>query len=86
MTPARCSCGFTEFAGETIADHLQQVFGPADHSGNDGETHEERARLMCSCGLAAATAEELGFHFLKMFAPDDAIGRDDRKHEVGCGT
>ncbi len=35
MTPARCSCGFTELADETIADHLQQVFEPADRSGND---------------------------------------------------
>jgi hypothetical protein len=86
MTAAYCSCGFTELADETISDHLQQVFEPADRRGKDGQVHEERATLTCSCGLAAVAVEELDFHFLKVFAPDDAIGRDGRKHEVGCGA
>jgi hypothetical protein len=82
MADTRCSCGFTETAGETITDHLLEAFAPEDGLGSDGLVHEEvRPDLTCSCGLAAATPGELDTHFLRVFTPGDLIGRDGQKHE-----
>ncbi|HEX3955719.1 MAG TPA: hypothetical protein VHZ03_03695 [Trebonia sp.] len=81
MIAIRCSCGFEELDDEDMTDHLQLVFEPDDHVGNDGLVHEERDRLLaCACGLAAVTAEEFDQHILDAFTPDDAIGRDGQKH------
>ena len=41
MADTRCSCGFTETAGETITDHLLEAFVPEDGLGSDGLVHEE---------------------------------------------
>jgi hypothetical protein len=84
MTDGTCSCGFTEAAGETIADHLLEAFVPEDCRAGDGAVHEEvRPDLTCSCGFSAITPGQLDAHFLQVFAPGDLIGRDGRKHEGG---
>jgi hypothetical protein len=81
MTNTRCSCGFTETAGETITDHFLEAFVPGDGLASDGLVHEEvRPDLTCTCGLVAATPGELDAHFLRVFTPGDLIGRDGRKH------
>lgn len=57
MAGARCSCGFTEFGDEAVADHLLEMFASQDCRGNDGLPHlEVMPDLTCSCGLAAATS------------------------------
>jgi len=80
MAAARCSCGFTELADESITDHLLQAFEPEDGQGNDGQVHEERRPRACACGRTASTAEELDHHFLAVFTPADATGRDGTRH------
>jgi hypothetical protein len=82
MTDTRCSCGFTETAGETITDHFLEAFAPQDGLASDGLVHEEvRPDLTCTCGLVAATPGEMDAHFLRVFTPGDLIGRDGRTHE-----
>jgi hypothetical protein len=78
---AQCACGFTELDDETLVDHLQLAFEPADRTGSDGSAHEELDRLSCLCGFAGITGDDLDQHFLSVFAPADAMGRDGRKHE-----
>jgi hypothetical protein len=81
MAEARCTCGFTETADETITDHLLEVFTPVSGRGNDGLLHEEAfPALTCLCGLTAAAGQELDAHFLAVFTPADATGRDGRVH------
>ena len=86
MTTARCTCGFTELADETITDHLLLAFEPADRTGTDGLVHEEGQPLACACGFAASTPDDLDSHLLKAFTPPDAIGGDGNKHEVIDGA
>jgi hypothetical protein len=86
MTATRCTCGFTELADEELTDHLLAVFEPADHMGNDGQAHEERAHLTCACGLTASTPGEFDAHILKVFAPSDAIGSDGLGHGPAEGS
>lgn len=82
MGDRRCSCGFTETAGEAITDHLLEAFVPEDCRASDGLVHEEvQPGLTCSCGLAAATPGELDAHFLRVFTPGDLVGRDGQKHQ-----
>src|SRR5262245_37973804 len=82
MADARCSCGFTEAGGESMTDHLLEVFTPHDDTGTDGLVHLETGPpLTCQCGLAAATPAELDRHFLAAFTPAGATGRDGGKHE-----
>jgi hypothetical protein len=81
MLTMQCTCGFTELGDETLHDHLQRVFEPADRRGNDGQVHEEGTRLACLCGFAAVTGDRLDQHFLSVCTPAGAIGRDGRKHE-----
>ncbi|HTU71896.1 MAG TPA: hypothetical protein VMG38_00105 [Trebonia sp.] len=40
MIAAHCACGFTELDDETLIDHLQLAFEPADRTGSDGHRHE----------------------------------------------
>jgi hypothetical protein len=82
MTAARCSCGFTELADETVTDHLLVAFEPDDRTGDDGQVHEEGDRLACVCGFAASTPDALDMHFLNAFTPADAIGRDGTRHQA----
>lgn len=80
MIAARCSCGFTELADESLADHLLQAFVPDDSIAPDGQVHEETSRLTCRCGLAASTPAGLDTHFFRVFTPLDAVDREGRKH------
>ena len=83
MIDGTCSCGFTEAADQTIADHLLEVFDPEDCRAGDGTVHlEAQPDLTCSCGLPATTPGQLDAHFLQVFTADDLIGRDGRKHEA----
>jgi hypothetical protein len=82
MTTARCSCGFTELADESLTDHLQRAFMPEDCRGNDGQVHDETAVFTCRCGYVATAAQGLDDHFLEAFTPAGAIGRDGDKHEA----
>ena len=86
MTTARCTCGFTELADETVTDHLLLAFEPADRTGTDGLVHEEGEPLACACGFAASTPDDLDEHFLKSFTPAGAIGRDGHRHEAVDGA
>jgi len=86
MITMQCTCGFTELDDETLIDHLQLAFEPADHTGSDGLAHEEAARLSCLCGFTAIASDDLDQHFLAVFVPADAIGRDGRKHEPAKDT
>jgi serine/threonine-protein kinase RsbW len=85
MMTTQCACGFTELDDETLSDHLQRVFEPADRRGNDGRVHEEGTRLACVCGFAAVTGDRLDQHFLAAFTPPGGIGRDGRKHAPAGG-
>jgi hypothetical protein len=82
MTAVQCACGFTELDDETLVDHLQLAFEPADRTGHDGSAHEELDRLSCLCGFAAITGDDLDQHFLSVFVPADATGRDGRRHQL----
>jgi len=82
MPHARCLCGFTELADESIADHLAVVFAPDDSVGIDGTVHEELSGHACACGFAAGSAGDLERHLMVMFTPGDGIGRDGQRHEV----
>jgi hypothetical protein len=82
MNATQCSCGFTELSDESIIDHLEEVFTPADLTGNDGQVHEEREILQCACGWAAHSGDEFDEHLLKAFTPPNAIGKDGKRHEV----
>jgi serine/threonine-protein kinase RsbW len=86
MTAAKCLCGFTELADESVTDHLLLVFEPEDRKGTDGLVHEEGEPLACVCGFAASTPDDLDEHLLKAFTPDDAIGRDGTRHEAIDGA
>jgi hypothetical protein len=86
MTAAKCSCGFTELADETVTDHLLLAFEPDDRTGTDGQVHEEGEPLTCACGFAASTPDDLDSHLLKAFTPPDAIGGDGNKHEAIDGA
>jgi hypothetical protein len=77
---ARCSCGFTEAADETIGDHLIEVFAPDDGQGPDGKVHlEGETALYCLCGQGGS-APELEAHWLEVFTPADSVGRDGVRH------
>ncbi len=80
MIAAQCACGFAELDDETLIDHLQLAFEPADHTGNDGMVHEEAGRLSCLCGFTAITGDDLDQHLLSVFTPANAIGQDGHKH------
>lgn len=83
MAGKRCSCGFTENAGEdyTIGDHLYEVFAPEDGKGSDGLVHlEGPTALLCLRG-AGGSQQELDAHFLQVFIPADSTGRDGAVHE-----
>jgi hypothetical protein len=81
MTAPSCICGFQRLDDEEVADHLLAAFEPGDSTGNDGQVHQELAKLACSCGLTAATTQELDSHFLAVFTPAGSVGRDGAKHE-----
>jgi hypothetical protein len=87
MIAGQCKCGFAELEDETLIDHLQLAFEPADHTGSDGLVHEEGDRLSCLCGFAAISSDDLDQHFLAVFTPADAVGQDGSKHEPArdCG-
>jgi hypothetical protein len=80
MITAQCACGFAELDDETLLDHLQLAFEPADHTGNDGQVHEEAGPLSCLCGFMAITGEDFDQHLLSVFTPADAVGQDGHKH------
>ncbi|HEX4833299.1 MAG TPA: hypothetical protein VH478_19640 [Trebonia sp.] len=80
MLSAACLCGFTELADETLVDHLERVFTPADMRGTDGQVHQETDALACGCGFTASGPPSLDAHFLAVFTPADSIGRDGKKH------
>jgi hypothetical protein len=81
MTATSCICGFQRLNDEEVADHLLAAFEPGDSTGNDGQVHQELARLACSCGFTAATVQELDSHFVEVFTPAGSVGRDGAKHE-----
>lgn len=82
MADARCSCGFTEAADETIGDHLFEVFAPDDGKGPDGKVHlEGETSLFCLCG-AGGSAEKLDAHFTEIFTPADSVAPDGVAHKV----
>jgi hypothetical protein len=77
-----CLCGFTEAADETLTDHLERVFTPADMRGKDGLVHEETDLLACGCGFTAISSGQLDTHFLAVFMPGDGISRDGQQHGI----
>ena len=84
MTGVRCTCGFTEAAGEdyTIGDHFREVFVPGDGKTPDGVEHAEGLEgYLCLCG-AGGSREALDAHFLEVFTPGDSTGPDGIMHKA----
>jgi hypothetical protein len=81
MTATHCTCGFQRLDDEEVNDHLLAAFEPSDSTGNDGQVHQELAKLACSCGFTATTVQELDGHLLGVFTPAGSVGRDGVKHE-----
>ena len=55
MSQNACACGFTASGGDELAEHLGEMFIPADDIGGDGVVHAEDGRdapgRACLCGL-----------------------------------
>lgn len=84
MTAVQCTCGFTEneAAGETIGDHLFEMFAPPDSTGPDGKVHLEGLEgYRCLCG-AGGSQEKLDAHFMEVFTPADSVGLDGVMHKA----
>ena len=87
MIAQRCTCGFTEAAGDdkTIGDHFLEVFTPEDDKGIDGQVHlEGDPELTCLCGFRASKTRELDVHFLEVFIPADGLDSGDVEHKVAA--
>jgi hypothetical protein len=89
MDEITCACGFVQTDDYRLADHLGEVFIPADDLAFDGQIHAEAARdgsraagqaLACLCGYQAANGAALDAHLLKAFAPSGHAGLDGRPH------
>lgn len=82
MSQSTCSCGFAASDGDELADHLGEMFIPADDIGPDGVAHAEDAadNRACLCGLTGPDAAALDEHLLAVFTPADRIGRDGQRH------
>jgi len=84
MSHSACSCGFTPPDGDELAEHLGEMFIPADDVGGDGVTHAEDGRAVpgraCLCGFTNPSAGGLDAHLLATFTPAARIGRDGRRH------
>jgi hypothetical protein len=86
MTVQQCLCGFKEEADESLVDHLERVFTPADMRGTDGLVHEEMSDLACACGFTGMRPGQLDTHFLAVFMTADGIGTDGQKHGIPAGA
>jgi hypothetical protein len=86
-----CSCGFTG-AAQDLAEHLGEMFIPADDTGPDGVVHAESAREEsgrgCLCGLAFGGKDALDAYLLQVFVTDAGLGLDGARHVPvrGAGT
>jgi hypothetical protein len=93
MSRHQCACGFLADAREELADHLGEMFVPADTSpagdvASDSQRHAELSRRdadgtlwECLCGLVGAETQALDAHLLAVFTPPDGIGHDGRYHQ-----
>jgi hypothetical protein len=82
-----CGCGLVAADSDELADHLGQMFIPADDVGIDGRPHAERfrpgadgSRRACLCGFAATGIAAFDAHLLAVFTPADGIGQDGQQH------
>jgi hypothetical protein len=96
MDEPACTCGFVPTDDYHLADHLGEVFIPADDRAIDGRLHAEAARdtapaardtapaasdaLACRCGYRTPDGAALDVHILSAFTPPNAIGPDGRRH------
>ena len=96
MELRQCSCGYagqdTEFA-----EHLGEVFIPADDVGTDGQAHAEMAAgghpgvprvpgLTCLCGFFSEELAAFDDHLLAMFITPDHVGTDGVRHAETAGA
>jgi len=89
MDEIACACGFVPTDDYHLADHLGEVFIPADDRARDGELHAEAARdgsraagvaLACLCGYRAADGAALDAHLMQVFAPAGDAGLNGQPH------
>ena len=87
MSRHTCGCGFAASGGDELAEHLGEMFIPADDIGADGVRHAEDGRELpgraCVCGFTGPDPAALDEHLLAVFRPADEIGRDGRRHTAG---
>jgi len=95
MDESTCACGFVPTDDYSLADHLGEVFIPADDRASDGQVHAEAARtgpraagqaLACLCGYRAADNTALDAHLLGVFASSGHGGPDGRPHGPAEGS
>jgi len=91
MDEITCACGFVPTDDYHLADHLGEVFIPADDRASDGQSHAEAARdgsrpaakaLACLCGYQAADGAALDAHLLEVFASSSHAGLDGQPHAL----
>ena len=82
MSHSACGCGFAAANGDELAEHLGEMFVPADDTGPDGAVHAEDAsdNRTCLCGFTGPDTAALDEHLLAAFTPPDGIGHDGRHH------
>jgi len=89
MDEIACACGFVPTDDYHLADHLGEVFIPADDRASDGQLHAEAGRdrsraagkaLACLCGYRAADGGALDAHLLEVFALSGDAGLDGQPH------
>jgi hypothetical protein len=89
MSHSACACGFTAPDDDALAEHLGEMFIPADDIGAGGAGHAEDGRDVpgraCLCGFTGPGPAALDAHLLAACTPADAIGRDGRRHAAGRG-
>jgi hypothetical protein len=82
-----CACGHLAASADELAEHLGEMFIPADDVASDGQRHAELFRpdadgtlWVCTCGFTSVEMRAFDTHLLAIFIPADAIGADGRRH------
>jgi hypothetical protein len=83
----QCACGHPAASADELAEHLGEMFIPADDMASDGQRHAELHRPAtdatlweCACGFTTVDMPAFDAHLLAIFTPPDGIGADGRHH------
>lgn len=87
MSDHRCACGYPAASADELAEHLGEMFIPADDVAGDGQRHAELFRpdadgtlWECACGFSTVELRAFDAHLLGAFIPADGIGADGKRH------